>query len=178
MKAIETVYRGYRFRSRLEARWAVFFDELGVEWQYEPEGFEHNGERWLPDFFLPRFSGGFYVEVKADGALPSALLRAERIASSGDLQLLYAIGAPACIGYSVLARGFGTDVAVFRDKYLVGANRGEHRLYFDYGGDEIREGRPYLDDIEFVGRACIAARQARFEHGQVGSPRHWGSAPA
>jgi hypothetical protein len=25
-KAIETHYKGYRFRSRLEARWAVFFD--------------------------------------------------------------------------------------------------------------------------------------------------------
>jgi hypothetical protein len=26
IQAIETVYRGHRFRSRLEARWAVFFD--------------------------------------------------------------------------------------------------------------------------------------------------------
>ena len=26
IKAIETYYKGYRFRSRLEARWAVFFD--------------------------------------------------------------------------------------------------------------------------------------------------------
>jgi hypothetical protein len=28
IKAIETSYKGYRFRSRLEARWAVFFDAL------------------------------------------------------------------------------------------------------------------------------------------------------
>jgi hypothetical protein len=39
-KAIETLYRGYRFRSRLEARWAVFFDVAGIGWQYEPEGFD------------------------------------------------------------------------------------------------------------------------------------------
>lgn len=26
IKAIDTYYKGYRFRSRLEARWAVFFD--------------------------------------------------------------------------------------------------------------------------------------------------------
>jgi len=38
--AIETRYKGYRFRSRLEARWAVFFDALGVIWEYEKEGFE------------------------------------------------------------------------------------------------------------------------------------------
>lgn len=37
IKPIETIYNGYRFRSRLEARWAVFFDALGVEYQYEPE---------------------------------------------------------------------------------------------------------------------------------------------
>lgn len=51
MKAIETIYKGYRFRSRLEARWAVFFDALGYEWEYEPEGYEMSGgERYLPDF--------------------------------------------------------------------------------------------------------------------------------
>jgi hypothetical protein len=39
-------YNGYRFRSRLEARWAVFFDELGVAYRYEPEGFELGGTRY------------------------------------------------------------------------------------------------------------------------------------
>lgn len=50
MRAIETEYLGYRFRSRLEARWAVFFDSLGLDWQYEPEGFELESGRYLPDF--------------------------------------------------------------------------------------------------------------------------------
>src|SRR5262245_3495425 len=36
IQPIETIYRGYRFRSRLEARWAVFFQTLGVPWEYEP----------------------------------------------------------------------------------------------------------------------------------------------
>jgi hypothetical protein len=40
IKPIETHYKGYRFRSRLEARWAVFFDELGLRWEYEREGFD------------------------------------------------------------------------------------------------------------------------------------------
>ncbi len=39
MRPIETKYKGCRFRSRLEARWAVFFDALGIKWRYEPEGF-------------------------------------------------------------------------------------------------------------------------------------------
>ena len=37
-KAVQTEYKGYLFRSRLEARWAVFFDTLGIQWEYEPEG--------------------------------------------------------------------------------------------------------------------------------------------
>ncbi len=71
MSAIETIYKGYRFRSRLEARWAVFFDVMGIEWLYEPEGFrwhryttEHPPDFWLPDFYLPKTKT--WVEVKGD----------------------------------------------------------------------------------------------------------------
>lgn len=74
IKAIETEYNGYRFRSRLEARWAVFFDALGVKYQYEMEGFEfEDGTRYLPDFWLPNVNlrttkdgPGLWVEVKGD----------------------------------------------------------------------------------------------------------------
>jgi hypothetical protein len=52
IKAIETSYKGYRFRSRLEARWAVFFDAAGIKWEYEPEGFDIDGTLYLPDFRL------------------------------------------------------------------------------------------------------------------------------
>jgi hypothetical protein len=40
MRALETHYNGYRFRSRLEARWAVFFDACGIQYRYEPEGYD------------------------------------------------------------------------------------------------------------------------------------------
>lgn len=62
MKAIETQYNGYRFRSRLEARWAVFFDALGVKYEYEPEGYETEAGWYLPDFWLPEW--GCFVEIK------------------------------------------------------------------------------------------------------------------
>jgi len=62
-KAIETHYNGYRFRSRLEARWAVFFDHAHIKYEYEPQGFElEDGTRYLPDFYLPEYD--YYVEVK------------------------------------------------------------------------------------------------------------------
>lgn len=65
--AIQTTYAGCRFRSRLEARWAVFFDELGIAWTYEPQGYEvgYDATRpYLPDFYLPDLE--LWVEVKGD----------------------------------------------------------------------------------------------------------------
>lgn len=63
IKAIETEYKGYKFRSRLEARWAVLFDQLDIRYEYEPTGFEmRNKTRYLPDFYLPDFD--LYGEVK------------------------------------------------------------------------------------------------------------------
>lgn len=79
IKAIETVYKGYRFRSRLEARWAVFFDALGVPYEYEKEGYDLDGMWYLPDFWLPEQK--CWVEIKPDSAcLASGYLQAGRLA--------------------------------------------------------------------------------------------------
>ncbi len=63
-KAIETIYGGYRFRARNEARWAVFFDSVGLPFEYEPEGFTlDDGTKYLPDFWLPSLK--LWVEIKS-----------------------------------------------------------------------------------------------------------------
>lgn len=59
---IETSYGGCRFRSRLEARWAVFFDSLRIPWQYEPEGYVVDHVPYLVDFYLPEHQ--LYLEMK------------------------------------------------------------------------------------------------------------------
>ena len=65
IKAITTYYDGYPFRSRLEARWAVFFNEMGIEYEYEPEGIIlSDGTYYLPDFYLPGFHVFFEVKAK------------------------------------------------------------------------------------------------------------------
>jgi hypothetical protein len=65
IQAIETIYAGYRFCSRLEARWAVFFDQLSIRWEYESQGYVINGRPYLPDFklFLPD-NRTIFAEVK------------------------------------------------------------------------------------------------------------------
>lgn len=68
IKAIETSYKGHRFRSRLEARWAIFFDALEIPWEYEKEGYALPSGPYLPDFWLPYNCGqpgcGHWVEIK------------------------------------------------------------------------------------------------------------------
>lgn len=82
IKAIETEYAGCRFRSRLEARWAVVFDHLGIRWEYEPEGLDLDGVRYLPDFRLPDMDD-LYVEVKHSVDAPEHLRKAVLLASHG-----------------------------------------------------------------------------------------------
>lgn len=63
IRSIWTTYKGITYRSRAEARWAVFFDKMGIEAAYEPEGFVlPSGACYLPDFYLPGYDT--YVEVK------------------------------------------------------------------------------------------------------------------
>jgi hypothetical protein len=69
IQPIQTSFKGYKFRSRLEARWAVFFTALGIKWEYEREGYDIDGRWYLPDFWLPyepdeEKGWGFWVEIK------------------------------------------------------------------------------------------------------------------
>lgn len=53
IKPIQTKYNGYLFRSKLEAHWAKFLDELGVNYLYEPQGYDLDGSNYLPDLLIP-----------------------------------------------------------------------------------------------------------------------------
>lgn len=64
MKALETEFDGYLFRSLHEARWAVFFKQLRLSYRYEHQGFDLAGEWYLPDFWFPKLK--MWVEIKAD----------------------------------------------------------------------------------------------------------------
>lgn len=96
-RAITTRYKGYNFRSRLEARWAVFFDHLGIRWDYEPEGFElGNGLRYLPDFWLPDLK--LWVEVKPGAPDDAAKEKAWRLARHTKFMVYMTNGLPDQFG--------------------------------------------------------------------------------
>lgn len=96
--AIPTEFDGRRFRSRTEARWACFFKALGLDYEYEPEGFQlSDGTFYLPDFFLPAVR--FWAECK-----PSFLTHFEEgkcrlLASGTGFPCLWLIGTPDFKGY-------------------------------------------------------------------------------
>lgn len=180
--AIETVYNGYRFRSRLEARWAVFFDSLGVKYEYEPEGFELPGlGGYLPDFRVMCHAtrGGdcepfpLYIEVK--GQMDEA--SAKKIKAFSYEQALLIVGNIPTIQYAddisdsrvmdcyddmgfelypfnyytVDGDYFGAYPCVWKGKFGLLGDEGS----YCYWGDHIHTAYAY-----------IAARQARFEHGE------------
>lgn len=63
IKSKESIYKGFIFKSMLEKRWAVFFDQCGYTWSYEPEWFTlPGGEKYKPDFYVKEL--GLYVETK------------------------------------------------------------------------------------------------------------------
>jgi len=69
VESIPTFFDGWKFRSRTEARWAVFFKETKTDYIYEAEGYEIEDSVWyLPDFYLTKHDS--FVEIK--GVEPSA----------------------------------------------------------------------------------------------------------
>lgn len=95
----ETSFRGIRYRSKTEAKWAVFFSVLGVDYRYEETAFKlETGDMYLPDFFIQEFNA--YLEVKPDSDLivteecKKARQLAKELKPKG-IEVLLAMGAPA-----------------------------------------------------------------------------------
>lgn len=77
IEPIATTYRGRSFRSRLEARWAVFLDyhHLVDVWEYEPRTFQHPSKGWsyTPDFVVKVGPFRFMAEIKPEQPTPEYL---------------------------------------------------------------------------------------------------------
>ena len=63
-RGIPAFHNGIWFRSRGEAKWAVFLDHLDVKYEYETQGFDTDGSWYLPDFVIFAATGTIWAERK------------------------------------------------------------------------------------------------------------------
>ena len=190
IKPIETRYNGYRFRSRLEARWAVFFDHLGIKYEYEKEGFELPSGRYLPDFWLPQYNAWF--EVKGEEPDEYELRLAQELFDNEFSPVFIATGMPhegrgvcfASLDGEMISENFWFSVCQGAPRIVVGDKTDCHWLdgiitnkVGIYAGDADMiipaTDRGYFDvatnkDWRMEKAASDAAKQARFEHGEYG----------
>lgn len=190
IKAIETVYRGYRFRSRLEARWAVFFDKLSIAWEYEKEGYELKNRWYLPDFWLPEFR--LFAEIKPFDRVtlqpdPEALALCTQFRDEciGAILLLREPGVYAnlrCFDLTDSSGGsYDTDDVVW--SWSIEQNRPTLFIYHDAREREFFADQMFREPLERVENehsagcdwwhdeiqaAFKAFRSSRFEHGENG----------
>ena len=175
MKAIETYYKGYRFRSRLEARWAVFFDLCQVDFEYEPKEFVlSDGTYYLPDFYLPDLH--MYFEVKSahlagtdEGNVAYKKMRDLANNQEGIFGGLV-FGDPLMekiTDVETMETSMGLNFIYFFDDV------GVSRLYFtldykDISGKGTRMKLSLRDPLMemIIENFAVRARQARFEHNE------------
>jgi hypothetical protein len=164
LQAIETEYQGYLFRSRIEARYAVFFDALYIQWEYEKEGYNLDGTYYLPDFWLPKLQ--WWVEVKGQYATEKEYEKAHLLAAKSSYPVMIVTGKDMfgtmlypdqrlCAGaFAECDRCKTIDIVTFIDR----------KPFYDRGIDcqHGYRGTPKI----FA--ACEAFKKARFEHGQKG----------
>jgi len=194
VQAIQTNYRGYRFRSRLEARWAVFFDALDLSFEYEKEGFIlDDGTPYLPDFWLPALQ--LWVEIKGELTVDETekhlylrywqspeISLARRFRDSQYWPVACIVGQPGdhevwFFGWDMgasSAGSFETDRAF----WCISNNQATLNLqaspWKDFYADNLygpiipqfTYSRDYGYVTEPIDRALLRARQARFEHGE------------
>ncbi len=147
MRPIETEYRGVTFRSRLEARWAVFFDVMEIAWVYEPSGYSTG--TYQPDFLLPEVE--FLAEVKPVWPTKMEVDKCRDAHRKTGLSILLLIGFPD-----------------FRFYWAVGSEPSEWPFYIEMHDGELRadEDNAYTPDDDFsvqYHNAVHAAKTARFD---------------
>ena len=181
IKPIQTEYKGYKFRSRLEARWAVFFDACGVDWEYEPEGYDlGNGLYYLPDFVLHDVL--VLQDHSSYSVIPSLYVEVKGEMSELDLEKIKrfsSVNPVVVVGYIPYEDEWHDLVADMHDgcdfseqgfwsfRYINGnetlaifhMQQGNQFCLYDFDND-------HNVDVEKTLEAYKKARQARFEHGE------------
>lgn len=186
IKAIETIYNGYRFRSRLEARWAVFFNTLKIQFEYEKEGYMLDSGFYLPDFWLPEHECWIEIKGKPPTFYENQIAIELHEQSTYPIVIFSGIPEPAKNGVGHFTDTSNTSCgnSEWDDvtwAFCLGCNRPRLTVGKDKEGRSICRsnwegwkgtcpcpaGQWRRHDTAIV-MACRAAKQARFEHGEKG----------
>lgn len=128
IRPIETHYAGHRFRSRLEARWAVFMNHLSIPWEYEPQGYLVDGVPYLPDFLVyPNTDLAFWLEIKGTFPDGDELAKAKGLAEGS--------GIPAYV-YWAKPEAPGPELVHLTEEQYLGAERDGYVWTDDHGWRE------------------------------------------
>jgi hypothetical protein len=174
VRPIETVYRGFRFRSRLEARWAVFFDAAGIEWRYEDQGFDVGGRWYLPDFWLPKLKA--FVEVKPnEEAVGNARSVLRDLALAHGCHGLLTVGTPNQFEMFDITKNVAATASTYERKAWLNDCPFCTNVVID---DDVCACAGDVFVIKHHNRCTNArvrhaqheAMRARFEHGETGTP--------
>ena len=153
IKAKETVYKGIKFKSQLEVRWAIYFDELGLEWEYEPDTFIlDESRRYTPDFYLKKSE--LYVEIKPIigfwEEIKDTLLKFSNLIKK-DVIMCY--GTPTALPMPAIhyfSKEYYHDENILEGAekthdYIITDNNSKYGGYFICGGDEdFTQEEPYF----------------------------------
>lgn len=180
LKAIPTRYKGHVTRSRLEARWMVFWDHLGVEWQYEAEGYQLGEAGWyLPDFWLPNQE--WFVEVKGQRPTTDEAEKCGALAQASGKMVLLVVGLPntqetvECYCHWTpdnWSNPHPVELAACRDCGRLAIRSSGFGGYgvcpnwCAYHGENFRGYDTFYS--EWIDCHALATRAARFEHGETG----------
>jgi hypothetical protein len=165
MKSLPTKYKGYNFRSRTEARWAVFFDAMRITYLYEHEDVVlPSGRRYLPDFYLPNFAGGKYCEVKGKFTKED-LLTCFELAALGGKGIILLEGVPDfktyyTISYHEPARSiFEGEPDIYEGIFCASFSKYGERMFVEPGFSTFEPNDWYSE----YKHAVYEARGAQFE---------------
>lgn len=140
IKAIPTKYGPIQYRSRTEARWAVFFDELNIDFHYEREGYQlKSGEWYVPDFWIPEAECWIEIKGVSEGH-ESHIRKLREVCVGTDTYGFVFVGPPSdmigsgsFVGSDISDSG-GGDYGGRFDAYIEYANRST-AMRFTVGND-------------------------------------------
>jgi hypothetical protein len=175
IKAIETTWNGYKFRSRLEARWAVFLEEIGLHFDYEKDGFNLPSGPYLPDFWIQEWDT--WLEIKGVEPTDEEFKKCEELHYLTHNPVLLFSGLPDRQGILICQDTTDSSGGLFRGNCgffkqynipILAVQERSDRIFYDLDYKHlwwVINVAPFMNTKSPI-EAIKRSRSARFEHGE------------